>query len=701
MADTARQPPKAIQQQFGHTAVNDNSLLFQGIVHGDVHLNQRPVTPPSPTAIIPFGRDPDFVDRKEIDRVHELCAKPASQTALLGLGGVGKSQIAIEYAYRVRERSPETWVFWIHASNAARYEQSFRDVAEYLKIPGRRDSQSNIFELLSHWLREEKRGKWVVILDNLDEAGFFFDVSHVGSAGQSQNQGRSTPLRSYLPYCQHGAVLVTTRSRDVAFRLVEECNIVRIEPMNAIDALSLAEKKLGGLVRQTDIESTQALIKALEYMPLAIAQATAYIGHKTPRCSIKQYLEKFEQGDRKKVGLLDYDRGQLRRDREAKNSIITTWQISFDHIREARQSATDLLSLMSFCDRQGIPESLLRASDYEGTAIGSHQKGISIADSEDEKHTYGKEPSDDESDSDFSAAEAFEQDLSTLMDYSFISTSDGGTFQMHRLVQLATRKWLQAKGQEDRWKHEFIDRLASQFPTGEYENWSKCQELLPHATSAAAQRPKTEDSSAAWTGILYRAAWYFLKKGQGPEAQKMAEATMEATSKRLGRTHDDTLHSMDMVGRALMIQGRWKAAEKLFVEVMETRKQKLGLDHPDTLTSMANLASTYWNQGRWDKAEELEVEVMETRKQKLGLDHPHTLTSMANLASTYRNQGRWDKAEELEVEVMETRKQKLGLDHPDTLTAMNNLAYTWARPSTYIFIPPVFNYLACRVRDIT
>src|SRR6266536_6154478 len=79
----------------------------------------------------------------------------------------GKSQLAIEYAYRTRERSPETWVFWVHASNAARFEQSFRDIANCVKISGRQNPQANIFQLMHNWLRNDRKGKWVLILDNV------------------------------------------------------------------------------------------------------------------------------------------------------------------------------------------------------------------------------------------------------------------------------------------------------------------------------------------------------------------------------------------------------------------------------------------------------------------------------------------------------------------------------------------------------
>ncbi|PQE24997.1 hypothetical protein CJF32_00009547 [Rutstroemia sp. NJR-2017a WRK4] len=134
---------------------------------------ERSETPPNPSIVIPFSRDTDFVERGTIlDQIYQKCTVSGSRTALVGLGGVGKSQLAIEYAYRTRDRSPETWIFWVHASNAARFEQSFRDIANCVKIPGRQNLQANIFQLVCDWLRNDRKGKWVLILDNMDDAGF-------------------------------------------------------------------------------------------------------------------------------------------------------------------------------------------------------------------------------------------------------------------------------------------------------------------------------------------------------------------------------------------------------------------------------------------------------------------------------------------------------------------------------------------------
>ncbi|KAK8849069.1 TPR-like protein [Apiospora arundinis] len=643
MSKAARERP-TVSQQFGDAGASNGSRLFQGVVQGDLHLTQPPErseTPPKPTILIPFNRDRDFVSRDTIlSQVHNLCSEPASRTALVGLGGVGKSQIAIEYAYRVREeQSSDTWVFWVHASSAARYEQGFRDIADYLKLPGRSNPQTNIFRLLYNWLRSEKSGKWVLILDNVDDASFLLrspanqgDEQGRGSASQIQDQ----PLISYVPCCQHGAILITSRNRDAATKLVEPHGIIPVEPMNRADALSLVEKKLRLSIQDTqnDMRAAGSLVETLEYMPLAIVQAIAYISHKAPRCSVQQYVEMFTRNDKKKVTLLNYDRGQLRRDREAKNSITITWQISFEHIREMQPTATDMLSVMSFCDRQI-----------------------------------------DDSDSSSNGDDEFEDDIAILRDYSIISVNENNTFTMHRLVQLATRIWLEAEGQQQRWMSEFIYRLATQVPpNGEYENWATWQTLLPHVLLAATQRPEDEESLYRLFLIRYKASWYLMEIGRGYESQKMAEDVMKYAIKTFGRAHMNTLRAISLVARAHLYKGQWATAETLYRQYLEFEKELYKVDHSGTLLAMNNLAGALVGQGRWGEAQELQVQVLKRREEKLETDHPDTASSMHSLAWILCNQGRLEKAEEIAMQVIGIRKAKLGTDHPDTLTSMNTLA---------------------------
>jgi hypothetical protein len=187
-------------------------------------------------------------------------------------------------------------------------------------------------------------------------------------------------------------------------------------------------------------------------MPLAIVQAAAYIQQKGSRYSVRQYIEAFQKNDKRKTSVLDYEAGHLRRDHEAKNSIIITWQISFDHIREKWRSSADLLSLMSFFDRQGIPEEVLKARTRLGIQDLVRQSDEC---DEDDGRNNEKEIQDD-STSEGSGDNLFEENVDRLRSYSFLPVGkDGRTFEMHALVQLATRKWLEVHRQDTRWKEEF------------------------------------------------------------------------------------------------------------------------------------------------------------------------------------------------------------------------------------------------------
>jgi tetratricopeptide (TPR) repeat protein len=553
-------------------------------------------------------------------------------------------------------------VFWVHSSTFTRFEEGYREIAKTLNLPGRDDPNADILQLVKSWMCNESKGKWVMILDNADDVSIFFNVHNGRKEGQMASSGgtREPLISTYLPESQNGSILVTTRDEDAAFRLTGgPKDIIRINPMEKDHALALLQRKLGNGV---DKDAATELAVALGFIPLAITQAAAYIQQRGPRCSIQQYTRQFYKSDQSKASLLDYDTGDLRRDLSASNSVIATWQISFDYIRQTRPSAANLLSLMSFFDRQGIPASLLQRDSGPDDGY----KGSSTSD--DDGSSTASESSIDKE---------FEDDIVVLKNFSLITMNvDGKMFEMHSLVQLSTRKWLEAKGQLEKWKQQYIARLCQAYPSGNYENWKSCQLLHAHAEAAVEQKPMDKESIIEWALLLYNAGWYAWAQGAYKEAEKMVQKATRVREKTLGQEEPGTLAAVSLLGEVLLAQGRYKEAEDLFVQVMETSSRVLGQEHPDTLTNMANLASTFWNQGRWKEAEDLFVQVMETRKRVLGQEHPSTLTSMANLASTYRNQGRWKEAEDLEVQVMETSSRVLGQEHPDTLTSMNNLAFT-------------------------
>lgn len=208
--------------------------------------------------------------------------------------------------------------------------------------------------------------------------------------------------------------------------------------MGQEDALSILRNKLEGSFEQDD---AAALVEALDYMPLAISQAAAYISQRAPRATVSRYLNDIRKGDQDRARLLDMDIEDSRRDGKASNSIMATWQISFEHIHKVRPSATQLLSLMSLFDRQGIPESLL-----------------------DGHYHHNKDASSD-----------FEDDLNTLMSFALVTADvNGNQFEMHRLVQFSTKTWLELYNELEQWKERYAKLMDESYPVGRHENWTVC-----------------------------------------------------------------------------------------------------------------------------------------------------------------------------------------------------------------------------------
>jgi hypothetical protein len=262
-------------------------------------------------------------------------------------------------------------VLWVHASSVARLEQSYGAIVYQAKIPGYQNPTVSVVSLVTDWLQAEKR-EWILILDNVDDDQLFHEPEKNQTAHQQKPLG-------FLPCSSNGPIIITTRSRGMALSFVDERDLFEVNPMDSHDASALMNLKLEhqtgqGIATQDDI---MKLTEALEIMPLAIVQAAAYIRHPASRCSIAQYLEDFQSSDAQKLELLDYDVCNIHRDMDAKNSILVTWSLSFERIRQTRQSAADLLSLMSLFDRQGIPESVLQKQIPQEQTLRKRESGKS------------------------------------------------------------------------------------------------------------------------------------------------------------------------------------------------------------------------------------------------------------------------------------------------------------------------------------
>ena len=190
---------------------------------------------PKPFKVLPFGRNKDFVGRQSqlnqlvkilhTDNTEEDCLR----AALVGLGGVGKTQVALEFAFRLQSISPTCSVFWVRASDTTSFESGYRDIGQQLKIPGLEDDKADVKRLVKTWLSQENIGKWLMIIDNADDFEMFYN---------SNDSSRSGTLSEYLPFSTRGVVLFTTRDREAATRFAGS-NVIDIDEMDDRDSREL------------------------------------------------------------------------------------------------------------------------------------------------------------------------------------------------------------------------------------------------------------------------------------------------------------------------------------------------------------------------------------------------------------------------------------------------------------------------------
>ena len=545
-------------------------------------------------------------------------------------------------------------------------------------MPVREERNIDMLRMVCDWLSDEENGPWLMILDNADD-----DELWLGSNARTPSSGSSLPLIDYLPRCDHGGILVTTRDSQLGYRLTESkqspIQITRFEPDEA--RLLLMAKLADDKTLSRD--NADELTSALEYLPLTITQAAAYL--RQIDISASEYLNLFRKGEADIPNLLESSIDDPGRDRETSNSVFHTWKLSFDQISKQSPSAADMLSLMAVLDRQAIPEELLHGPD------------VSFLD--------------------FKAA------VSRLKAFSLINVEKSSSkYSVHRLVQLSTQKWLEHHGTLSMWEEVALAAVARVFPSNvEYNVWQLIQDLIFHAQIVLRYNTTTRSCQVARANILHGMGHYCLEQGQdtsaldilsqsqelrvenlGPEhedtlttigllsvaynkldhftkAYEMQTALLETAERALGPSHRLTLKCMSRLAITYHKKRELSRAEELQLRTLKAMERELGLEDKITMTEMNNIAFTYNKQGKWREAEEIGLRTLELRTQVLGPAHPDTLTIMASLAWTYREQGRWEETEQLERKALAQRLESLGPDHPKTLLTMANLARTHSR----------------------
>lgn len=634
--------------------------------------------------MVPLARNPRFVGRAEeiteLERLINMRDGPR-RVAITSLGGVGKTQVALEIAYRIRDRDEGCSVFWIPCTSQEMIDQTYLDLAQELGLQDMEHTDVNeldiehpdqkevdikrpdVKERVKGYLESELAGKWLLIFDNADDMDLWVPASCDSAYG----------LEAFLPQSEHGRILFTSRNRKLAVDLTAS-NIIPIPDVDKNAALQILERSL---VQKNLLENhvtTEAFLEQLCFLPLAITQASAYINKNT--LSLTTYLDLLQKQEPEVVDLLSEDFQGAGRYINVKNPVIGTWLISFKQIQHLDSLAADYLSFMSCLNPRNIPTSLLPMPKTE-------------------KHQVDA--------------------LGILSAYSFINKQDG-SINMHRLVHIATRNWLRQNSLFSHWIQKAADHIQTIFPDHHFSNRKTWREYLPHALALINEKDfitmreerymeltkniadcLASDSRFLEAEGLYSELLKIKNESCGPEdpmtlrymlylaifygewgklddAEKLGLQVMETAMRVLGSKSPLTLSTMEILAVIYLNRGRGNEAENLISNLIETEKAIFGVEHHASLASKMLLGKIYRDQRRLNEAEKLDLQVTETLLRASGRENPLTINAMENLALDYMMQGRWDEAEKLQLEVMKSNKEIRGPDHIDTIISMVYLA---------------------------
>ncbi|KAJ7764178.1 hypothetical protein DFH07DRAFT_812156 [Mycena maculata] len=573
---------------------------------------------------------------------------------LYGLGGAGKTQIALKF---IELSSRFSDIFLIDTSTTATIETGLQNIAG-----------STAQDALK-WL-SRKQERWLLFFDNADDP--------------------TINLNSFFPRCNHGNIIITSRNRGLK---VHAGSHVLVSDMEEADAVKLLLTSAAQDVTDSSEKIAVEIVQELSSLPLAIIQAGSFISESG---ALNSYLALFRQN---RARLLSKKPAQSHDDYAG--TVYTTWQISFDRLTRAAQT---LLQLCSFLHHQGIFEQIFSlASAYTFPSYGPSKEELQQP-MELLSPFLG-------SNGDWDSLQFIEV-TNDLQAYSLINFDpETGLFSIHPLVHAWSRSTVTF---EKEYHYSVVAIVGMTIARMSYLDLEPASpRLMPHIDSlrgseiyvnpdfneafAAIYRWSKRPSEAAnirnvilqkrreilgddhpdTLAAIQSLAISYNQIRQPKNAEEPLLVLLEKRRRTLGDNHLYTVQAMAEMSVAWGQQGQLHHAEEFQVVVVEKYKEILGEDHPDTLRAMGNLAWSYLNMGQFNRSAELQAVVLEKRKIILGEDYPATLHTMAGLAQAYRSLGQLEKALELETVVLNKRRIVHGEDHPQIPLAMRNIACTY------------------------
>ncbi len=630
---------------------------------------------------VPHEKNNFFTGREQVILdLHASLTKGDGATvlhAIKGLGGVGKTQTAVEYVYRYRNAYKA--VLWTGAESELEIRAGFADIAQTLDLTAAKLAEQNVaVEAVKRWLEAED--DWLLIFDNANTPEF---------------------VKPFRPRNPRGHVLLTSRAHTFdTLGIKKPIEITELPPDEAFQFF-LKRTRLD----QEDGKETQAaqdLALELGYLPLAMEQAGAYI--LAQEASFQDYLTSYRKHH---VKLLERQ-GPVTGGYDL--SVAKTWDLNFREVEKTSEAAADLLRVSAFLAPDNIPLELIRKGASElGEALSS-----ALSDAENDPL-------------------ALTQVLGSLLRYSLVRR-EGNTYSIHRLVQAVLQDDMDTRTQAT-WVKRIIGAVDLAMPESEFTNWPFCNQILPHALICAT-RVETSDeeqrlATASAGRLFYKTGKYLLDRGRYEESAfsfRRAVAVQEETlgsedaalalslsywgillsrqakyaealpieqqalairEKALNPEHSDIGRSLNCIAFIYTLQGRYSEAEPLYQRSLTILEKALGLEHPDTAAGLGSLAALYQQQGRYSEAEPLYQRALAIWEEKQGPEHPDTAGGLSSLATLYLYQGRYGEAEPLCQRSLSIREKVLGMEHPDMASGLNNLAALYQQQGRYSEAEPL------------
>ena len=570
----------------------------------------------------PFN--PNFTGRSDLlqwlanDQTSNDGNHMVSMRAICGLGGVGKSQLALAYAYNHLEAYD--LVYWLSVEPESTVGSELATLGRALGLPvDDIADQQKIIQQVKAWLAGTSR-RWLLLFDNADSI-------------------EPRALRPYLPGSGPGRVIIASRNCNWA-------GVVGREQVRSIDVFTSAEAVdfVQGRLPDEDPVAIAALAEELGYLPLALEHAVAFM--ETRASSAAAYRRLYQE---KRQAL--WARAEPPDAYHA--TITTTWEMGFQHARQT-PGASELLNLCCCLAPDSIPLTLIqqiREIELPHPQVAEPLLAL-LADEL-----------------------AFGDALLALSRYALL-THERDTICLHRLVQQVA---LDRMGAERRnaWVETAVALLAAtwSFDQHDMSSWPACAALLPQMSAVAIVATQAGLESEQVAQINSDTGFYLNAFGEPTIARAYYERGLAIREAILSPDHLDTARSLNNLGALLKTMGELADARIYMERALAIREAVLGPDHPDTAITIDNLGTLLFSVGDLAAARPHFERALAIREAELGEDHPDTARSLNNLAFLLDSLGDFAGAKPHYERSLAINESKLGPDHPLTATSLNNLGY--------------------------